>query len=162
LARILRAPPRASFLRAPDASQRNFLFRTDQQHRAPDADDVAMAKQPQLHGLAIDLGAVGASQVGEHQFALILLDLQVKPADPLIVELDRIALFAADGDRRGETVVHPSPVRSIQDPQRDQRHDNSLNVLREVPWFPSLVILSTCYAGENNLAGDNLCGFVLA
>ena len=49
---------------------------------------------PELDILAVDLGAVGALQIGEHDLVLIGLDLDVKATDALVVELDRVAFLA--------------------------------------------------------------------
>ena len=50
-----------------------------------------------MDALAVDLGTVGALQVGQDQLALILLDLQMEAADPLVVELDGIAFLPTHG-----------------------------------------------------------------
>ena len=75
-------------------------------------------RNPELDVLAVDFRPVGALQIGEHELALVFLDLDVKAADAVVVELDGVAFFAADGDRRGQVVVtspdrpHPMPATS--------------------------------------------------
>ena len=74
----------------------DLFARAEQQHRAAEADDVAVAQDAQLDVFAVDLGAVGAFQIGDDDLVLIFLDLDVKAADALVVELQRVAFFAAD------------------------------------------------------------------
>ena len=69
-----------------------------------------------MDALAVDLGAVGALQVGQDQLALVFLDLQVEAADPLVVELDGIAFLPAHGQRRGNLVEGPPAISAIQNP----------------------------------------------
>jgi hypothetical protein len=40
----------------------------------------------------------------------------MEAADPLIVELDAVPFFAADGDRRGEFVVDATAIGPIENP----------------------------------------------
>ena len=91
---------------------RDLIARAEQQHRSPQRNHVAEPQDAQLRVFAVDAGAVGALQVGEHQLALVFLDLEVEAADPLVVELDRVAFLAADGDRA---------VRFRRTPGRDRR-----------------------------------------
>ena len=70
-----------------------------------------------MDALAIDLGAIGALQVGEDQFAVVFLDLEVEATDPLVVELNGIAFLPADRQRRGNVSEVPPPIGAIQNPQ---------------------------------------------
>ena len=62
--------------------------------------------------------------------SLVFLDLDVKAADAIVVELDGVAFFAADGDRRGQVVVDLSPIGPIQCPQRHQCHRELLFLIK--------------------------------
>ena len=92
----------------------DLVARAEQQQRAAHRDHVAVAEDPELDRLAVDLGAVGALQVGQHELLVVLLDLQVEAADALVVELDGVALLAADGDRRGQVLERASPIGPVQ------------------------------------------------
>ena len=69
-----------------------------------------------MDALAVDLGAVGALQVGKDQLAVVLLDLEVEAADPLVVELDGVAFLAAHGQRRGNAVEVSPAIGPVQNP----------------------------------------------
>jgi hypothetical protein len=64
--------------------------------------------------LTFDLGAVGALEVRDHDLVLIFLDLDVEAADALVVELERVSLFAADGDRRGQLVIDTAAIGPVE------------------------------------------------
>jgi len=51
--------------------------------------------------------------------AAIFLDLQVESADPLVIELDQVALLAADGDRGGQVVEDLAAVGAVEYSQVD-------------------------------------------
>ena len=53
---------------------------------------------------------------------LVFLDFDVEAADPLVVELNGVAFFAADRHRRGQLFEHAAPVRPIQNSQRHVSH----------------------------------------
>ncbi len=90
--------------------------------RAAEGDHVAEAEDAKLDVFAVDLGAVGAFQIGEDDFFAVLLDLQMKAADALVVELDGVAFLTADGDGRGDIVEDATSIGTVQYPQRDQGH----------------------------------------
>ena len=94
----------------------NFGPRADDNHCAAHGNHVARPNQTEMNALTVDLGAVGALQVGKHQFALVLLDLEMEAADPLVVELDEIAFLAADGQRRGNIIEVPPAIGAVQNP----------------------------------------------
>ena len=100
----------------------DLLAGAEQQHAAAELDHVAEPQDAKLHVLVVDLRAVGAFQVGDHQAVVIFLNLDVIPADPLVVELDRVALFAADGDRRIEILKDAAPVGAVEHADRDAGH----------------------------------------
>ena len=97
----------------------NLLARAEYQQRSAQGDHVARAEHPNLHALAVDLRAVGALQVGQHDLVLVFLDLQVEAADPFVVELEGVAFLAADGKRRGHVGEDSPPVGAVQYSQRD-------------------------------------------
>ena len=66
--------------------------------------------------------AVGAFQVGGDDLVAVVLELEVIPADPLVVQLDRIAVLAADRHRRGHVFKHTAAVGAMQDAESDQSH----------------------------------------
>ena len=88
----------------------------------PRHDHVAIAEDPQLDVLAVDLGAVGALQIGDHDLVLIGLDFDVESADPLVVELDRVAFLAADGDGRRQFFEDAAAIGPVQDAQSNLGH----------------------------------------
>ena len=100
-------------------------LRADQDQRAPQRDHVAVANDPHLDVLAVDLRAVGALEIGEDDLVVVLLELEVVAANPFVVELDRVALLAADRDRRGEAFEHLATVGAVQDSEGDIRHRHS-------------------------------------
>ncbi len=51
---------------------------------------------------------------------VVFLDLDVEAADPIIVQLNGISLFATDGDGRFQALIHATPIGSVQYPQRDR------------------------------------------
>src|SRR4029079_1967932 len=100
----------------------NFLARAEQQHAAPQADHVTIAKDAKLDVFAVDLGAVGAFQIRDDDLVLVFLNLDVEAADPLVVELDAVPFFASDGYRRGKIVVDAAAVGAVEYPKCDPRH----------------------------------------
>ena len=94
----------------------NLFARPDHNHRAAHGNHVARPDEAEMDALAVDLGAVGALQVGKDQLAVVFLDLQMEAADPLVVELDGIAFLAADGQRRGNVVEVPPAIGAVQNP----------------------------------------------
>lgn len=79
-------------------------------------------KNPQVSVVAVDLGAVRAIEIGEHDLVLVFLDLEMEATDALVGELDVIPLLAADGDRGGNVLVKPSTVSAVQDANGDDGH----------------------------------------
>jgi hypothetical protein len=100
----------------------NVAVRPDEKKGAADGDHVAVAEDPHLDVLAVDLRAVGALQVGGDDLVAVVLEFEVIPADPLVVQLDRIAVLAADRDRRGHVFKHTAAVGAMQDAESDQSH----------------------------------------
>ena len=111
----------------------DFLPRAEQHHGPPQADHVAGPQPPELDGLAVDLGAVGAFQVGQHQLALVFLDFQMEAADPLVVELDGVSLLAADSQGGRNILENASPVSAVQNSQGNSCH-GALPIL--LPFVP--------------------------
>ena len=119
------SPPTVPRLLASGVAQagqplRDLLLRSVQQHRAADGDHVAVAQDPQMRVVAVDLGAVGAVEIGKHDLVLIFLDLEMEAADTLVGELDVVPFLAADRDRSGDVVVQPPAVGAVQDANRRQ------------------------------------------
>lgn len=88
----------------------DVAVRPDEEQRTSDGDHVAVANDPHLDVFAVDLRAVGALQVGGNDLVVVFLELEVVTADPLVVELDRVALLAADRHRRGQVGEHTAAV----------------------------------------------------
>lgn len=68
----------------------------------------------------------------------------MKAANSVVVELDRIALFTADGDGRLDLFVNAAPVRSIQHAKSNLCHDGpreSLLTKRQTTFDRLLVLL---------------------
>ena len=57
----------------------------------------------------------------------------MEAADPLVVELDRVALFAADGQGGRNILENASPVGPVENPQSDSCH-GELPIL--LPLYP--------------------------
>ena len=91
----------------------DLVARAEQQHRSADRDHVAEPQNAKLDVFAVDLGAVGAFQIGEHELLVIFLNLDVVAADAFVVELDGVAFFAADGDWRHEIGEDAPSIRAI-------------------------------------------------
>lgn len=72
--------------------------------------------------LAVDARAVSALQIGKDKFLLIVLDLDVKAADPLVIELDRVALFTTNRDGRLKILEDLPAVGPVQNSQRHSGH----------------------------------------
>src|SRR5262249_49693146 len=106
----------------------DLILRAVEEHTAADRDHVAEAKNPQLNIFAVDPRAVGAFEIGEHQLAAVLLNLDVVTADPLVVELHDVTFLAADRDGRGQMVVDPSAVCAVQNSQRYVSHQIAILV----------------------------------
>jgi len=110
-------PPR--FLAAASVAQLfqppgDLLARAEDHDRAADLDDVPVAQVPELDVFAINPGAVGALQVGQDHLVVIHLDLGVVAADTFIIQLNRVALLAADRDRRFQVGICASAVSTIE------------------------------------------------
>ena len=63
-----------------------FFLRADDHHRAAHGNHVARPDETEMDALAVDLGAVGALQIGKDQLAVVFLDLQMEAADSFVVE----------------------------------------------------------------------------
>jgi hypothetical protein len=94
----------------------------EKQNRTPNCDDVAEAKQSELAILTIDLGAVGAIQIGEDQAIVILLDLQMATADALIIELNGITFFSTNRNGRAKVGKYSTTICALKHSQCDQNH----------------------------------------
>ena len=70
----------------------------------------------------IDSGAIGAVEIGEHKIIVIHLNPQVNPADTFIIELDRIAFFTPDRDRKRDVFVDLATVCTVEDSKGDLGH----------------------------------------
>ena len=70
----------------------DLVARAEKQHRTPNGNHVAMPQDPDGNGFPVDLGPVRTLQVGQDQLVLVFLDLDVEPADPLIIELNGVPL----------------------------------------------------------------------
>ncbi len=66
-----------------------------------------------MHAFAVDLCAVGAFQVGQYDFVLVFLDFQMIAAHALVVQLDGIAFFPADGQRHRHVGELMSPIGPV-------------------------------------------------
>ena len=62
---------------------------------------IAEAKDFQLSDLTVDFGAVGAFQIGQNMVLVVEKNFAMVTADAFVIELNRIAFFAADGNRGG-------------------------------------------------------------
>ena len=62
---------------------------------------IAEAKDFQLAVLTVDFGAVGAFQIGQNKVLVVEKYFAMVTADAFVIELNRIAFFAADGNRGG-------------------------------------------------------------
>jgi hypothetical protein len=97
----------------PDISPRNCASRPAICSREQ-RDDVAVPQDAELDILAVDLGAVRAFQVGQHDLVLVFLNLDVKPAHALVVQLQRVALLAANRHRRLQLVEDAAAIGPIE------------------------------------------------
>ena len=73
-----------------------------------------MPQDTQLNFFVIDLCSVGAFQIGQNEIFVIKLNLKVKPADPLVIELDRIPLFSPDGDRCRHIIEYATTIGPVE------------------------------------------------
>ena len=87
-----------------------------QKNRPTHGNHIPKAKNSQLGIFAVNSGTVGAFQIGQHEFFLVFLDFDMKSANPLVVELDRVSFFATNGDRRSQVSVDSPPICAIQYP----------------------------------------------
>lgn len=101
----------------------DVALRADQKERPAEGDHgAAVTDDPHLDVLAVDLGAVGALEVGEDELVLVVLELEVVAADPLVVELDRVA--SSRPMVIGVGISRNTRPRSgaVQDAERDVGH----------------------------------------
>lgn len=89
---------------------------------SPNGDHVTVTQDPKLHLFVIDLGAVRTFQICQYEIIVILLNLDMKSTNTLVVELDRVTLFATNGDRSAVEVKDLSSVRTFQNAQCNYRH----------------------------------------
>ena len=66
-------------------------------------------------------------QVGDNQPVMVFLNLDVITADPLVVELDGVSLFAADAHGGGELPEDAALVHAVDDLERGVRHSRFLS-----------------------------------
>ena len=118
-----RAGPRGTQRRQPP---QDLLVAANQQHRPTQRDQVTRLQHAHLHRMPVDLGSVGAVEIGENQPAVVFLDLQVKPADPLVIQLDRIVLFATDGERGRQPGKNTPALVTFKNPDCDFGHSVEL------------------------------------
>jgi hypothetical protein len=64
-----------------------------------------------LAGLSVDLGPIGAFQIGKYQMLVIKEDFAVVATDAFIVKLDGVPFFASDRDR-GSQIAEDFPTVS--------------------------------------------------
>ena len=100
----------------------DLIARAEQEHGSAERNDIAEAEDAKLGVLAVDAGAVGALQVGEHELALIFLDFEMEAADALVVELDGVAFLAADGDGRLKLLEHLAAVGAVEHTEGNASH----------------------------------------
>jgi hypothetical protein len=67
--------------------------------------------------LSVDFGAIGTFKVGQNEVLIIEKYLAVIATDTFIVQLDRIAFFAANGDRGGQVTEDFPTVGTLDDSQ---------------------------------------------
>ena len=71
---------------------------TDQKDGPSDGNGISYSQDFQVARLPVDPCTIGAVQVSENQSFIVFLDFHVKAADPLVIELNYIPLFPADGN----------------------------------------------------------------
>ena len=72
--------------------------------------------------MPVDPRAVRAVQVGQDHPSAVFLNLDVKAAHALVVELDRIVFFAPDGNRSRQVAENSAPLEPLQDLNRNSGH----------------------------------------
>ncbi len=88
----------------------DFIARAEEENGAAERNGIAHTEDPQLDRFAIDLGSIGALQIGKHQAIVVILDLEVESANAFIVQLNRITLFAPDRNGGIQIIVNPTTV----------------------------------------------------
>ena len=81
-----------------------------------------MAKNFELTLITVDFSAIGTVEVRQNKAIVIALDLKMAAADSLIIELNRVPFFAANGHRRGQVVINSPAVGPVENSQRDVGH----------------------------------------
>jgi hypothetical protein len=81
-----------------------------------------MPENAELYFFVVDLGAIGTFQIGQHKVIVILLDLEMKTTDALIVQLDGVSFLAADSHRYFDVFVDFAPIRAVQYSQSNCCH----------------------------------------
>ena len=79
----------------------DLLLIAEKQDASAYKNQIAEAKDFQLADLTVDFGAVGAFQIGQNQVLVVEKYFAMVTADAFVIELNRIAFFAADGNRGG-------------------------------------------------------------
>ena len=89
---------------------------------AADVDHITEPQNAQMCLFAVDFGPVGTFEVGEDHFFVIFLQFDMESADSVVVELNRISFFAADGNRGGNIFEHTAPVGAINNTESNTGH----------------------------------------
>jgi hypothetical protein len=132
-AAAVRAAERGNLFRDLGDPPVDVAARPDQQQRPTHGDHVAVADDPHLDVLAVHPRAIGALEIGEDDLVVVLLQLQVVPADPLVVELDGVPLLAADRDGHREMIEDTAPVGAVENAEGDGSHGVSKSSSRRAP-----------------------------
>jgi hypothetical protein len=109
----------------------NFLARAKQQQGSANSNNITVAQDLYGRFFAIDDRSVGALQIGEQKMVSFPMDLDVKSADAVVVELNRIAGFAPNGNGCTQVGEGFPSIGSVNDSECDGRHERSLNLQKK-------------------------------
>jgi hypothetical protein len=119
---------------------RDLFARAVQQDRTPDHDHVAKTQNAQLNVFAVHLRAVGALKIGEHQAAVVFLNLDMEATNSIIIELNRVAFLAPDQPVRRGPLPKTGLVTQSEDVVVDARgniyvsdKNHGVYILRHTP-----------------------------
>lgn len=93
----------------------HLLARSDDQNRSADGDRIAVPQDLQVARMAVYARTVGTVEIGDDQPPFVFLDLDMKTADPFVVDLNCVTLFATNRDRRTQLSVNAAPIGASDD-----------------------------------------------
>ena len=92
----------------------NLLVASIQQNTAPDLQMITRLQDSQMNRVSVDTTAVCTVQIRQDHLATVFLNFGVNPTDAFIVQLNRVVVFTANGDRGLKTRIDAASLQSFK------------------------------------------------